>query len=106
MSEPPRPIKKVPIVWVGTDELPVYFLNQFIGQAERNEIYLTLGQVVPPALIGSTEERTEQLETIDYVTVRPIVRLGFTPQRLQELIEVLQQTLEIHGQLSEQQEQG
>ena len=101
-SEPPLgPPKQVPLVWVGVDDLPVQFLNQFIGQADRNEIYLTLGQLVPPALLGSDESKRQQLEALDYVTVRPIVRLGFTPQRLEELIEVLEATKEIYEQLKQ-----
>jgi hypothetical protein len=100
-SEPEKePTKQVPLVWVGVDELPVQFLNQFIGQADNNEIFLTLGQLVPPALLGDQESQREQLDALDYVTVRPIVRLGFTPQRLDELIEVLQSTKKIHERLN------
>src|SRR6266700_6143029 len=47
-----EPSRSVPLVWVGVDDLPVYFLNQFLGQADGSEVYLTLGQVVPPALFG------------------------------------------------------
>jgi hypothetical protein len=101
-----EPRKILPLVWVGADDLPVYFANQFLGQADATEIYLTLGQVVPPALFGPTEdEQREQIDAIDDVTVRPIVRLGFTPARLAEFIDVLTRTMEIH-EAARQRDQG
>lgn len=85
----------VPLVWVGAEELPVLFLNQFIAQVDRGEVFLTLGQVVPPPILGqSEEERRQQAESIEYVPVKPVVRLGFTPARLQEFIQILQITLD------------
>lgn len=87
----------VPLVWVGAEELPVLYLNQFIAQVNRGEIFLTLGQVVPPPIVGATEEeRKAQAESIEFVPVKPVARLAFTPGRLQELIQILQITLDNH----------
>jgi hypothetical protein len=90
----------VPTVWVGAEDLPVHFANQFVAVVQPNEIFLTVGSLVPPAILGSTvEERKAAAEKITYVPVKPIVRLGFTPARLQELIEVLRTTLDNYEQL-------
>jgi len=84
----------LPVVWVGADELPVHFLNQFLGVVQANEIFLTLGTLVPPAIMGATtEERRKHAETVPFVQVKPIVRVALTPARLRELITVLEQTL-------------
>lgn len=91
---PPEGARRVPVVWVGVEDLPVHFVNQFAGVVQPNEIFLTLGTVVPPAILGESEdERRAQAESIEFVQVRPIVRLGMTPARLRELIQVLNQTL-------------
>ncbi len=83
----------VPIVWVGVDELPVFFANQFVAQVERGEIFLTVGQLVPPAILGNTdEERRQQLESLSYVPIKPVARIAFTPDRLQELSSILEIT--------------
>lgn len=83
----------VPIVWVGADDLPVYHANQFVAQVTNGEVFLTVGQMVPPAIVGSTvEERREQAEAIQYVPIKPIVRLAFNSARLAELISILQIT--------------
>ena len=85
----------VPLVWVGAEDLPVHFVNQFLGLVQPNEIFLMLGSLVPPPIIGETlEERKGQAESVPFVAVKPIARVGMTPDRLKELIGVLQQTLE------------
>ncbi|HVP03378.1 MAG TPA: hypothetical protein VMT10_12480 [Solirubrobacteraceae bacterium] len=87
----------VPIVWVGADDLPVYHANQFVAQVSNGEVFLTVGEMVPPAIVGATvEERREQAEAIQYVPVKPVVRLAFSPTRLNELISILQITKENH----------
>jgi ribosomal protein L10 len=84
----------VPVVWVGAEDLPVHFVNQFVGVVQPNEVFLTLGTMVPPTIIGATEEeRKAQVESIEFIQVKPVARIGLTPARLQELIGVLQQTL-------------
>ena len=103
MSESDEGSLTVPAVWVGADELPVQFLNQFLGIVAPNEIFLTLGTIVPPAIMGETmAERGEYAQRITYVPVKPIVRLGMTPQRLEEFIRVLQDTLKNHNTMMEQ----
>lgn len=85
----------VPLVWVGAEDLPVQFLNQFIGVVQPNEIFLMLGSLMPPPIMGETvEERKAQAERVPFVPIKPIVRLGLTPERLKELIGVLQQTMD------------
>ncbi len=93
----------VPVVWVGADDLPVQFLNQIVGVVQPNEIFLTLGTMVPPALLGSTpEEREDAARRLAFIPVKPIVRLGLTRQRLEELIRVLQTTLNNYNDMMKQ----
>jgi hypothetical protein len=94
---------RVPAVWVGADDLPVQFANQFISVVQPNEIFLTVGSLVPPAILGDTvEERMENAKKITFVPVKPIARLVLTPARLKELIKVLQDSLENYDKLPRQ----
>ena len=44
----------VPAVWVGLEDVPISFANQFIGQMDdRCEVVLSLGQVLAPVLMGT-----------------------------------------------------
>jgi len=56
MPEPPEGAIEVPVVWVGVDDLPVQFVNQFLGVIEQNEIFLNFGSLVPPPIMGETIE--------------------------------------------------
>lgn len=92
-STPPQGIT-VPVVWVDADDLPVQLVNQFVGVVQPNEVFLTLGTLVPPAIMGQTEEeRKAMAESVEFVRVKPVARIALTPARLRELIGVLEQTL-------------
>jgi hypothetical protein len=84
---------QLPLLWVGADELPVLAANQFIGQIDHDNIFLTLGTATPPLLFAENEEQLRtQAQSISYVPVRPVVRLAVTRSRLEELIQVLKTT--------------
>lgn len=81
----------VPVVWVGLDEVPIMLANQFVIQGGDSELLLTIGQLAPPMLLGSDDERRQQAEAISYVPIRPLCRVSLTAERLAELIDVLSQ---------------
>lgn len=99
---------EIPLVWIGAEDLPVLFVNQIVGQVEAEEhvFYLTVGQALPPALIGTQDERLRQLQGISYVSVKPIARLAFTRKKLEELVAVLQTNLDQYEQIIRQMEGG
>jgi cytochrome oxidase assembly protein ShyY1 len=81
---------RLPIVYIGTEDVPVALANQFVIQHQQNEFILTVGQIAPPILLGTDEERREQAKNVAYVPVKVVGRFTFTRQRLAELINVLQ----------------
>ncbi len=89
----------VRMAWIGTEELPVLFANQFLFQVgPPGEVFITVGQVVPPAVIGSPQEQQQQLQALPFVPVKPVVRLGMSRARLRELITSLGQLAEVYDQ--------
>ena len=82
---------RLPIVREGIEDVPILFANDFVVQTHETEFILTVGQLQPPVLIGSAEERREQLDRAGYVSVRVVARLGLTEQRMGQLVEVLSQ---------------
>jgi len=79
-------------------------VNQFLCQFNQDEFFLTVGQMVPPALIGPTpEERLEEAEQIPYVPIKPLARLAFTRQRLVELVATLQANIAQYDEFQHQQ---
>lgn len=89
----------LPIVYVGGEDVPILFVNQFVIQHQPGEFVLTVGQITPPILLGSPEERREQAKKLTYVSTKVVARLAFTRQRLVELIEVLQENLNRYDEM-------
>jgi len=82
--------RELPLTWENVEDLPVFFANQYICQFNQDEFILTLGQMVPPALLGDEEQRASQLEQIDRIPIKPLARVALTYPRLVELIQVLE----------------
>jgi hypothetical protein len=94
VSEEARDVS-LPVVWVGAEEAPLVFANQIIGQVgQQGEVVLTFGQLAPPTLVGTPEQMAEQAERISYVPTKTVARLVITRPGLDQLIEVLKQTVD------------
>jgi hypothetical protein len=85
---------QVPVAWVGVDDLPVLAVNQILLQnTSPEEFLLIFGQLAPPILLGSDDEKREQLRMLNFAPVRPVVRLALTRQRIDELRNLLDRHL-------------
>jgi len=98
--------RKIPLTWIGADELPLLWVNRFVGQTLEDHLVLTIGQSVDPALIGTPEDRIAQLEQIAYVPIRPVARLAFSRARCEELIGILNVVLEGYDRQQQEREGG
>lgn len=96
MTEEEEQGVRLPISYVGIDETPILFVNNFVIQHDQNEFILMVSQVQKPLLLGTIEERREQAERITFVPVNVVARLGFTRGRLVSLIDMLQTNLDQH----------
>lgn len=84
---------QLPIAWVGSEDVSIALVNQFLGQVGlQDEVILTFGQLTPPTLLGTHEQQQEQMKDIPFVPVKPVARLGLTKAGLDQLIDVLEQT--------------
>jgi flagellar motor switch/type III secretory pathway protein FliN len=84
---------EIPLFLSGADETPVLFANHFLIQEYQGEFILSVGQLVPPPLVGTDEERREQARQLSSVSVKVVARLAFTRRRLAEFISLMQGTL-------------
>jgi len=81
---------EVPLYIVGADEVPILFSNLMVIQHEQKEFMITFCQYSPPLTLGPPEARLEQVKSMPYVPVKVVARIGLTPERLTELIKILQ----------------
>lgn len=86
--------REIPLTWIGAEQLPLLFVNRLVGQVDDDHFVLTVGQSVGPALIGTPQDKKDQLEQIAYVPVNPVARLAFTRSTCQDFITILRTILE------------
>ena len=92
--------RQVPLVWVGLEELPIQFASSLVVQLSGpNELVVTIGQAAPPMTTGTPEQQVEQLNRVQFIQGRPLVRLSVTPERAADFIRVLQEGLDNHARI-------
>jgi hypothetical protein len=89
---------RLPTSYVGLDETPISFANNFLIQHQEDEFLLTVAALAPPPTLGSEEQVREQLSQIEFVPIQVLGRYGLTRRRLVELIELLKGNLEKHDE--------
>ncbi len=103
MGESPKQSEPIQITvdWDQAGELPpVMASNVFLVQHTPYEFILTFGFATPP--IWLTPPTPAQIEKAKTIQPRPIVRLGMSPGRVVELLQVLQQQLAVYQQAQQQ----
>jgi hypothetical protein len=85
----------VPTIWIEDSNVPVFFANAFAVQPVQNEFILTFATAIPPVITKPlTREEAEKLQ----IRIKPTVRIGVTPDRALELIQLLQKQLSVYTQ--------
>jgi hypothetical protein len=86
---------KLPIVFLDAEEHIYEQANVFVLTSTLDGVHLTVGQIQPPILLGSSDEQQAQVKQLSYVGVKVLAKLVMTPLRLAELRDA------INGQLSQ-----
>ena len=79
----------------------VQFVNHMTSQFTAEEFILTFAQVVPPTSAGLTIEEFQQLTHVD---AKVVCRIGLSPERMRQLIDILQSNYETYLTQSEDKE--
>lgn len=87
---------RVPIVYVGLEDVVVAHANHFALQLDQGDFVLTIGQVVSPLTLGDEEDQREQLQRVGYVPAKPLTRVVLTRQRAHELRELLDRQIALY----------
>lgn len=95
MTPPENPPSiDVPLAWVGYEEVPIAYANQFLIQFQPDASFVVgVGQATAPALIGTPEQVAQQAAEIEFVPVRTLARIAMTEGKLRELIAALEANL-------------
>ena len=103
MSPDPPERLEVPLSWVGYDDAPIAYANQFLVQWTPEEGFvLGVGQATTPPLMGTPEQIKAQAAQIEFVPVRTLARFAMTQPKLHELIAALEANLRNFEQMKAQ----
>ncbi|HLW70221.1 MAG TPA: DUF3467 domain-containing protein [Candidatus Binataceae bacterium] len=88
---PDSPPLEVQVNWDESRGMPIAFSNVFLIQQTPSEFFLTFGVVEPPFIstVAPTPEQIEKLKR-EGVKAKPIIRIAITPQRMVELLQLVQ----------------
>jgi len=76
------------VTWPDADQYPVMATNAFAVQHNQHEFVINFGFAVPPPSATPSD-----LEKLQELPAKTIVRVSMSPTRLIELIDVFQQAL-------------
>lgn len=91
MAEPPK-LLELKVTWDAAAGMPFSFSNVFLVQQSHAEFYLTFGTVEPPFVGNPTPAEIERAAKSG-LPAKPIIRLAIPPQRMVELLQVIQAQL-------------
>ncbi len=95
---------QLPLVWVAPEEQPVLTGNQFLVQFEKDLFFVSVGQLTPPAILGTPEERYAQAKGLSFVPVKTVARFSLTRRNVEELIGVLKEMATNFDQATQREE--
>jgi hypothetical protein len=82
-------VLSVPLVWIGPEEVPIQFANQFLVQVNEEEVIITVGQVSPPIVLGTAEQQMEAMQAVEVVPVRVASRIAMTGNTFRKLLRAM-----------------
>ena len=95
--------REIQIRLVGLESAPILYANHFVIQYQPDEYILTVAQVAPPVLLGTDEQKLEQVEQLEFVPAQVLARFALSRRRVEEVIGILQNHLARFDQLLESQ---
>src|SRR5438874_8480172 len=81
----------------GAKDVPILVANQFVTINYEGNLVLIAGQISPPVLLGSEEEKLEEARRLPHMPVKVVARLAMTLGRARELTDLLQAWLKQIG---------
>jgi hypothetical protein len=93
MADQPEQIQ-IQAEWLDASELIPIFANVFAVQPVKNEFILTFGCATPP--IFSKPLTVDEARRMK-IKIKPSVRIGMTPDRIIEFIQLLQTQLKAYS---------
>src|SRR5215210_6526288 len=95
MTDETAAVISIPLAYIGAEDVPILYANNFVLQFERDEFVLVIAQHTMPIILhGTDEEKREAVRKIPYVPVKVVARVAMSRARTRELRDLLDRQLE------------
>jgi len=84
----------VPMEWVVPENIKPEYASDLVVQSLSDVFQIYFFQVNPPFIIGTQEEKLQQLTNLDSVKANCVSRLIVTPSKLEEFIDTMKSQLD------------
>lgn len=89
-----KEVVKFPLEWHFPEDVKTGYATNFIVQHTDREFYLSFFDTPPPIILGTPEEREEQVKKMKSVRAQAVARVVISSDRMPQFIEVLQENWE------------
>ncbi|HSW56377.1 MAG TPA: DUF3467 domain-containing protein [Ignavibacteriaceae bacterium] len=76
------------------EDIESHFSDSFVVQHQKDHFILTFYQILQQPILGTEEERIEQLKNIKQLNAKCIARIIVTPQKIEDITRVLSENIE------------
>jgi hypothetical protein len=90
--------RNIPLSWHVPEGLRAEYATNVVVQKGEREMFLLFFQAEPPVIAGETEDREEQLKKVESIRARCVSKVILAPERLPEVIRLLQSMVEPDAQ--------
>lgn len=86
---------RVPLRWVGADEVPIMMANQIFVRYSDGQIVIAFGQGIGPYELPISKDTEARLKR-EGIPVRTVAQVSVTPVRLGQMLQALN---DLHGRI-------
>lgn len=83
--------KELPIDWIVPDDVRTHYANNIVVQHSEGEFIISFFQVLPPVIVGTSEETQQRIEAIKSVPAQCVARIVISPAKMESFINALTQ---------------
>jgi hypothetical protein len=81
------------IVWEVPTGFPTHYATHLVAQHSDEDFTITFWDLRPPVLMGSPDEKSQQVKALKEVRPTALARIVVTPRRMREFVQVMQDNL-------------
>lgn len=94
MSDAEETTNRRPIVWQSPEGIRSKIATNLVVQHTEHEFILSFFEIKSPLILGTAEEKAEQLANIETVFASCVARIVITPGRMEQFLHLMKENFD------------